>query len=272
VSEDYFSTFGIEMTAGRAFTPRDAAAAPKVAIINESAARDYFAGRSPLGEVLDFGKPGAYQIVGVARDHKHQSLRQQAPRFAYVPIAQPVDLLTRISLAVASEQPAGTLAPAVTAAVRGVHHRTLISDVIGVQEQIDATLISERLLATLAAAFAVLAVLLAAIGLYGVLSYSVARRRAEFGVRLALGAPPWTLAAGVLREMTPPVAIGIGAGLAAAAAASRAAAGLLFGVHAGDIGNYAVSAAALVVIAAVAAWLPARRASRVDPVIALRAG
>jgi predicted permease len=271
VSEDYFRTFGIEVTAGRAFTPRDAAGAPKVAVINESAARDYFGGRSPLGEMLDFGKPGAFQIVGVARDHKHQSLRQQVPRFAYVPIAQPLDLLTRISLAVASGQPVGTLAPVVAAAVRRVHPKTLVSDVIGVQEQIDATLVSERLLSTLATAFALLAVLLAAIGLYGVLGYSVARRRAEFGVRLALGAPPRTLAAGVLREMIPPVAIGIGVGLAIAAATSRAAASLLFGVNAGDIGNYAVSVAALVLIAAIAAWLPARRASRVDPVIALRA-
>jgi predicted permease len=271
VSEDYFRTFGIAIVAGRAFTPRDAAGAQKVAVINEAAARDYFGARSPLGELLDFGKPGAFQIVGVVRDHKHQSLRQQVPRFAYVPIAQPLDLLTRISLAAALDQPVGTLAPVVTAAVRGVHPKTLVSDVIGVQEQIDATLVSERLLSTLATAFAVLAVLLAASGLYGVLSYSVARRRAEFGVRLALGARPWTLAAEVLRQLMPPVAIGIGVGLVIAAATSRAASSLLFGVNAGDLGNYAVSVAALLLIAAAVAWLPARRASRVDPVIALRA-
>jgi ABC-type antimicrobial peptide transport system permease subunit len=114
-------------------------------------------------------------------------------------------------------------------------------------------------------------VLLAASGLYGVLSYSVARRRAEFGVRLALGARPWTLAAEVLRQLMPPVAIGIGVGLVIAAATSRAASSLLFGVNAGDLGNYAVSVAALLLIAAAVAWLPARRASRVDPVIALRA-
>jgi predicted permease len=270
-SEDYFHTFGIEIIAGRAFTPRDAGDAPKVAVINEAAARDYFGDRSPLGERLDFGKPGAFEIVGVARDHKHQNLRQPVPRFAYVPIAQPLDLLTRISLAVASEQPAATLAPAVAEAVRRVHPKTLVSDVISVQEQIDATLVSERLLSTLATAFAVLAVLLAAIGLYGVLSYMVVRRRAEFGVRLALGARPRTLAAGVLRGVIPQVAIGTGVGLAIAAATSRAAAGMLFGVNAGDVGHYAFSVVVLLWIAGVAVWLPARRASRIDPVISLRA-
>jgi ABC-type antimicrobial peptide transport system permease subunit len=264
VSEEYFRTFGIEVIAGRAFTPRDAAGAARVAIVNEAAVRDYFGGRSPIGEMLDFGEPGAYQIIGVVRDHKHQNLRQVVPRFAYVPVWQPVDLLTRISLAVASEQATGSLAPAVAEAVRQVHPKTLVSDVISVQEQIDATLVSERLLSTLASAFALVAALLAAIGLYGVLSYSVARRGAELGVRLALGARPATLVADLLR------AVGLGIGLATAIVTLRAASSLLFGVGVTDVGNYAVGVGLLVIVAGVAAGVPATRAARIDPVVALR--
>jgi predicted permease len=270
VSEEYFRTFGIEVIAGRAFTPRDAAGAARVAIVNEAAVRDYFGGRSPIGEMLDFGEPGAYQIIGVVRDHKHQNLRQVVPRFAYVPVWQPVDLLTRISLAVASEQATGSLAPAVAEAVRQVHPKTLVSDVISVQEQIDATLVSERLLSTLASAFALVAALLAAIGLYGVLSYSVARRGAELGVRLALGARPATLVADLLRAVIPQVAVGLGIGLATAIVTLRAASSLLFGVGVTDVGNYAVGVGLLVIVAGVAAGVPATRAARIDPVVALR--
>jgi predicted permease len=271
VSEDYFRTFGIDVTAGRAFTPQDAAGTPKVALINEATARHYFPGRSPIGEILGFGARGDYRIVGVIRDHKHQNLRQSVPSFAFVPVWQPVEPLRRLTLSLSSQQPPATLVPIVTAIVRDMDPKTLVSDVIGVQEQIDATLTSERLLSTLATAFAVLAVGLAAIGLYGVLGYSVARRRVEFGVRLALGARPASVARDAVRGVAPPVLLGLGLGLLAALPIARAAEAMLFGVAPGDPTTYALAVAMLMLVAAAAAWVPARRAARTDPLRALRA-
>jgi hypothetical protein len=193
------------------------------------------------------------------------SVREQTPRFAFVPLWQPLDRISRITLAVSSDQPPPAVARAVADEVRAVHPNTLVSDVIGVEEQIDATLVSERLLSMLATVFAALALGLAAIGLYGILSYSVARRRAEFGVRMALGAAPSRVASSVFREVLLQVAAGMGIGLPVALATARATEGLLFGVTPADPGNYLLSAAVLAVVACLAAWLPARRACSIDP-------
>ena len=243
-----------------------------MAVINEAAARAYFAGRDPIGEAIVLGKAGAYQVVGVVRDHKHATVREDAPRVVFVPLWQPVERFSRITLSVSSDQPAPTVARAVADAVRAVNANTLVSDVIGVQEQIDATLVSERLLSTLATAFAVLAVGLAAIGLYGILSQSVARKRAELGIRMALGAPRARVVTRVLRDVLLQVAAGLAIGLPAAVATARAADGLLFGVTSADPGNYVLSAAVLTLIAGLAAWLPARRACAIDPSEILRRG
>ncbi|MGH2601815.1 MAG: ABC transporter permease, partial [Dehalococcoidia bacterium] len=222
VSEDYFRAFGIRVLAGRAFTPRDAERAPNVVVLNEAAAKAYFGGRSPIGETLQFGESGVCRVVGVVRDHKHTSVREPAPRFAFIPLWQPIDgYIPRATLAVASDQPPLLLARSVAHEVRAIHPSTLVSDVIGVDEQIDATLASERLLSTLAALFAALALGLAAIGLYGVLSYSVARRKAELGIRMALGAAPARIAWSVLRDVLLQVAAGMAIGLPVAVAGAR---------------------------------------------------
>lgn len=270
VSEDYFRTFGIELVAGLAFSASDAPGAAKVAVMNEAAARFYFAERMPIGETVRFGQSGDYQIVGVVRDHKHKSVREAAPRFVFVPIWQRVDPIIRITLAVSSDQPLSTLAPAVAHEARAVHRSTLVSDVIDVEEQIDATLVSERLLSTLASAFAVLALGLAAIGLYGVLSYSVARRRSEFGVRLALGARPSRIASGIFREVALQVAVGLALGIPAALTIARMAEGMMFGVTSAEPAHYVLSAVILAAVACVAASVPAYRASTIDPALALR--
>jgi predicted permease len=273
VSEDYFRTLGIEVVAGRAFDARDSGTSPKVAMLNEAAARSWFAGRDPLGATLSFGKSGDHhQVVGVVRDHKHKSVQEAPPRFAYVPLWQRVDPVTRTTLALLSDEPQAALARAVVDEVRAVHPETLVSDVIGVEEQIAATLVGERLLSTLASAFAALALLLAAVVVYGVLSYSVARRRAELGLRMALGAAPARVASDVLRDVLLQVAAGMAIGLPAAAMTARAAEGLLFGVAPADPGSYLLSAAVLALAAGAAAWLPARRACSIDPSEALRAG
>jgi putative ABC transport system permease protein len=272
VSEDYFRAFGIAVRAGRVFTANDVAGAVKVAVINETAAAAYFAGRNPLGQTIDFGRSNVYEIVGVVQDARHLNVRAAAPRFVFVPLWQPVDPIGRITLAVASDLPQPALLRAVSDEVRRVQPRTLISDVIGVEEQIDATLVSERLLATLATAFAALALGLAAIGLYGTLSYSVARRRSEFGIRMALGAERARVAGTVVRDVLLHVAAGLAIGLPAAVATARIARDLLFGVVPGDVASYLLSMTVLVLVAGLAAWLPARRACRVDPAETLRQG
>lgn len=270
ISEDYFQTFGIELVAGRAFTPRDTNGAPRVVVVNEAAVKFYFAGRSPIGETIQFQNSGAYQVVGIVRDHKHRNVREQAPPFAFVPLWQPIDPVSRITLAISSDQPSSPMARAVTQEVQSIHANTLVSDVIDVEEQIDATLISERLLSALATGFAALALGLAAIGLYGILSYSVAQRKAEFGVRIALGATRSRVASDLLRTVLLQVAVGVGIGLPAALATGRAVEGLLFGVTPAEPWYYLFSAAVLAVVACVAAWLPARRAAHIDPVAVMR--
>jgi predicted permease len=270
VSEDYFRTFGVRLTRGRDFTRGDARPAAKVAILNETAARTYFGTRDPIGESLGFGRSVVYRVVGVVEDTRHRSLREPSQRFAYVPLWQPLDALTRITLAVSSAEPQAALARSVSREVKAIHPNTLVSDVIAVEDQIDATLLSERLLSTLATAFATLALSLSAIGLFGTLSYSVARRTAEFGVRMALGAGPARIAWSVVRETLLRVVAGLALGLPAALVASSAARALLFGVAPADPDAYLAAAAALTTVAGLAAWLPARRAASIDPCDALR--
>jgi ABC-type antimicrobial peptide transport system permease subunit len=181
-----------------------------------------------------------------------------------------VDAISRITLALASDQPPSGLAQTIGGEVRAIHASTLVSDVIGIEEQIDATLMSERLLSTLATVFAALALGLAAIGLYGILNYSVTRRRAEFGVRMALGAPASRVGWDVFRDVLLQVTAGLAFGLPAALLVARASSGLLFGVTPADLGTYVLSAATLVIVACVAAWMPVRRACSIDPTEALR--
>ena len=272
VSEDYFRTFGITVLAGRLLTRQDAASALKVVVLNETAARTVLAGRFPLGERVELGGAGLYQVVGVVGDYKHLSVREAAQPFAFVPLEQPVNPISRLTLSVSSATASPMMARAVADEIRAIHPNTLVSDVIAVDAQIDETLVSERLLAILATGFAVLVLALAAIGLYGVVSYAAAARRTEFGVRLALGAPRSHVAAGVIAEALLPVATGIAIGLPLSLMTARAAERLLFGVTPSDAMSYVLGAAAMLIVAAAAAWFPARRACALDPAVTLRRG
>jgi ABC-type antimicrobial peptide transport system permease subunit len=274
VSEDYFRTFAVAVLAGRSFTPQDAAGASKVIVLNETAARATFAGRSPLGEHVDLIRPNGsdrYQVIGVVNDYKHLGVREAPQPFAFVPLSQPFNPISRLTLSVSfAQQP--PLASAVANEIRAVRANTLVSDVISVGAQIDETLIGERLLAGLATTLAMLVLALAAIGLYGMVGHAVAARTTEFGVRLALGASRSRIATGVITEAMLPVIAGVAIGLPLALAIARAAQRLLFGVTAADAMSYMVGAGALLVVAAAAAWMPARRACRLDPAETLRRG
>ena len=272
VSEDYFQTFRIALMAGRSFTRQDAAGGLKVVVLNETAARVAFPGRSPLGERVELGGAGLYQVVGVVHDYKHLSLRESATPFAFVPLEQPVNPISRLTLSVSSDMRSSMMAGAVADEIRSIHPNTLVSDIIGVDAQIDETLVSERLLSMLATGVAVLVLALAAIGLYGIVSYAAAARTTEFGLRLALGAPRSHVAVNVIAEAMLPVAAGVAIGLPLALMIARAGQRLLFNVTPFDTASYLVGASALVVVAALAAWLPARRACRLDPAETLRRG
>jgi predicted permease len=272
VSEDYFRTFAIDVLAGRPLTRQDAAGALKVVVLNEAAARVAFAGRSPLGERVELGDAGLYQVVAVVRDYKHLNVREPAQPFAFVPLWQPLDPLSRLTLSISTATPGSLMARTAANEIRNIHPQSLVSDVIGVDAQIDETLVSERLLSLLATGFAVLVLALAAIGLYGIVSYAAAARTTEFGLRLALGAPRSRVAAGVMAEALLPVVAGIAIGLPLAMLIARAAQRLLFGVTPADAISYMVGAGALAVVAAAAAWLPARRACALDPAETLRRG
>ena len=270
VSDNYFRTFGVEIRAGRAITAADAKPSPRVAVINETAAQFYFNGRNPIGETLDFFDGRVYRVVGVAKDSKHRSAREPATRFVFLPLFHPLEVNGRITLAVSTPAPLTRLLPVIGEQVRAIHSETLVSDVTSIETQIDAALLSERLMATLSVAFAVLALGLAAIGLYGVLSYTVARRRAEFGIRIALGAVPSRVATGVVRDVLIQVLAGVAIGLLPALALAHTTRTLLFGVTETDTLNYIFSIVILLATACLGAYLPARRAARVDPMVALR--
>ena len=279
VSPGYFQTFGVSMLRGRGFTDADNESAPRVALFNESAARFYFGARSPLGTQIRFGydpryekePPAPYEIVGVVKDARYDNLREPDMRMIYLPLAQKRDRLSGpLTLAVRAEgRPTDLIAP-ISNEVRAAGSDILITNIGTLNQQIDHSLVQERLVATLSLFFGALALLLACVGLYGVMSYDVARRRHEIGVRMALDANARRVMRLVLRETLLWVALGAALGLGAALATTRWVESLLFGLKPHDPLTIGLAAIVLLAVAAVAAYLPARRASRVDPMAALR--
>ena len=277
VSPGYLETFGIALAQGRGFTAADHENAPRVALFNEAAARFYFGDRSPLGAQVRFGfdprresPPAPYEIVGVVKDTRTQSLREPDTRLLYLPLTQPRDRLGRLTLALRADDQPAELANSVSRELRAAGPDILLTNVATLSEQVDQSLVQERLVATLSLFFGLLALLLAAIGLYGVMSYDVARRTHEIGIRMALGANAGQVVRLVLRETLRWVAAGLALGLGAAWAATRWLESLLFGLKPHDPLTIGLAALVLLAVAGVAGYLPARRASRVDPLAALR--
>ena len=269
VSEDYFSTMGTPLLRGRAFTQNDRLGALPVALLNQSAAQHFFAGRDPIGIVVK-ANDHPYQIVGVVKDAKHSDLRQEAGRFIYVPLRQPMDRGLRMTLSIRAASGAPPVTAAVQRLVRDIGPDIVMTRADTLARQIDETLLRERVMSALAAAFGGLALVLSAVGLYGVLAYSVARRTGEIGIRVALGALPRQVAWGILRQTLWLVAIGLAAGIPASMLLAGVAESLLYGVTPTDAAAQASAAALLAAVALLASYLPARRASRIDPLAALR--
>jgi predicted permease len=273
VSPDYFSTIGIAILQGRPFDERDNQSSPKVALLNETAARFYFGEKNPIGARIKFQVPriaDPIEIVGIVRDSRHTTLRDDVPRLLYLPTTQPMNRMGRLTLAVhTAGDPAAIVTP-ITSSIREMGSDILITNVITLDDQVNQTLLQERLVSSLSSLFGILAMVLACIGLYGVVSYDVAHRTHEIGIRLALGAQSSSVLRMVLGEMMILVVTGLGIGLVAALATTKLVESLLFGLTANDPLTIVLATLLLLAVAIFSGWLPARRATKVDPMMALR--
>lgn len=271
VSPGYFGVLGIPLRAGRDFDGRDAAGAPAVGVISESAAARLWPGIDPIGRRLSFGSeddPGWITVVGVAGDVRHQALATAPSPMLYIPMRQ--NALPLMTLLVRSEAGPGAVASAVRSVVRRLDPELPVGEAGTFASAVARSLGGPRLRATLLSGFAAAALLLAAIGVYGLLSYSVVRRKREIGIRLALGATPGQVRGAVIAEGMKLALLGIALGVPLAVALSRLISAQLFAVRPTDPVTLAAVALLLGAVALAACWLPARRAA-IDPVTALRA-
>lgn len=289
VTPAYFATMGIALRAGRPFTAQDRRGAPGVAIVNEALARRFFAGQNPVGRPILLGvpdnlnRPGLLPaglehfewltIVGLAADARNDGVSRPAVPEAYVPLAQSLDLRVMAASAAvvirATGDPAG-LANAVRAQVHAADPEQPIARLRTMDIALGGSLQQPRFNALLLSLFAGLALALSVVGIYGVVSHTVAQRTHEIGIRLAMGASPQGIRRLILAQSLRMAATGIAAGTAGAVAATRVLNGLLFGVTPGDPLTFAAAAGGLLLVAVVASWIPVRRATRLDPMMALR--
>jgi putative ABC transport system permease protein len=269
---DYFQTMGIPLVRGRTFNEHDTKGSALVTIINEQTAKDVFPGEDPIGQFIEnYGpKSEKLQVVGVVGNVRHLAL-ETAPRpELYQPLGQGMWPLVNIAVRTSPENPLALL-PAVQQAVWNVNKSVPLGNPRTMNDMIARTLLQKKFTMLLLSIFAGAALLLAAIGLYGVISYSVAQRTRELGIRIALGAQRGDVLRLILRQGMTLVAAGVIFGIAASLGLTRLIASLLYGISASDPITYLLLSAALVFVAFIACWLPARRASAVDPIVALHA-
>lgn len=270
VTRDYFATIGATRVEGRDFGTEDRAASPLVAIISEYFARTYWGARSPVGERIRIGdSPNPYTIVGVVKDIKERGIDVSTKVATYVLIEQ-ANANAGAFLAVRTDVEPLSLARAVTASVWAVDPHQPVSAVRSMDDIVAGVLEDRNLNMTLLGVFAILALVLASLGIYGVLSYVVTERTREIGMRMALGASAGGVAAAFVKEGLALAGVGATAGLIAAFVSARGMAAMLYGVTPTDPRIYLACLVLLSSVAALACYLPARRAARVDPVVALR--
>jgi len=269
MSEGFFATMAIPILLGRDFVPQDGARLNAVAIVNDALAQRYFENQNPIGRRFRLSGPEPLEIVGLVANSKYRTLRDGEIPTVYL-YAPDVPEPGGMTLSIRTSGDPLAFARTIRDRVQSIAANVPVSEPRALSSQVERSLVSERLVARLLGAFAVLALVLASVGLYGVLGYSVARRTGEIGVRLALGATPGAVLRSVLRQSAIVVAIGAVVGVPATMLLSRPLAGLLYGVTASDPGVLAGAVGCLFVVAMAAAAVPAWRAARVDPLIALR--
>jgi predicted permease len=274
VGPGFFRTMGTPLLGGRDFDERDRPEGARVAIVTEAFSRKFLGGASPIGRFVQIDNQGGdttrrYEIVGLVRDSKYGQLRDEFEPIVFLPIAQDDEPRPWVSIVVRSELPLGTLRPSLAAAIA---HASPDVDILfrPMHEIVRDGLLRERLMASLSAFFGFLAAVLAMVGLYGVVSFMVVRRRNEIGVRMALGATQHDIVWLVLREAGTLLAVGLAIGIVLAVGAATLARSLLFGLQPFDPATLAMAAFGLAAVAAAASFFPARRASTLDPVAALR--
>jgi predicted permease len=273
IGPHFFATLGIPLLSGRELDDRDTSTAPKVAIVNEQMAQIYFHNQNPIGRHFAFGAGNGVhpdiEIIGVVKDSKNTDLRQELRPFVYIPYSQDKRLGDATFYVRTNLEPTA-LASALLKTVQSADANLPVFDMKTLDQQVDEIAFSERLLTFFSLCLGLLAALLAAIGLYGVMAYMVAQRTREIGIRMALGATQKNVAWLVLREIVRISAAGLGIGLVAAFGLGKLIESQLFGVKASNPLVFLTSAVLLSVVALLAGWLPARKAASVDPMVALR--
>jgi putative ABC transport system permease protein len=269
ISPDYFATMGIQLVRGRVFTARDDEKGPPVAIINETMARRFWPNEDPVGRRLTSYGGVSREIVGIVRDVKNRDLAENGGPQLYTPFVQrPWPFLAVVARTLGD--PVG-LSATLRQAIAAVDPDLAAGDVRTIDDYLAQSVATPRFNATLIAGFAVLALFLAGCGLYGVMSYAVVQRSREIGIRMALGAQPGDVRGMVVSQAMKMGLAGLIVGLAGAFAATRLLGSLLFGVGPSDPATFATMCGLLLGVVLVAAYVPARRATRVDPMVALRA-
>jgi predicted permease len=272
VGAGFFRTMGATLLAGREFTDADALGRPKVAIVNEAFARKFNLGQTPVGKLMATNgrdRPLDMEIVGFVKDAKNSDVRDPVPPMFYTPYRQD-STVGYIQFYVRSVADEGMLLRTVPSVVKRLDPNLPVEELKTMEAQVKENVFLDRMISTLSAAFAVLATLLAAIGLYGVLAYTVAQRTREIGVRMALGANAGRVRTMVLKQVGLMTAIGGVVGMAAAIGLSKLASSMLFGLEGSDPVALAMAAVLLTVVALAAGGIPAMKAARIDPIKALR--
>jgi predicted permease len=274
VGGEFFATIETPLLEGRTFDGRDRVGTPMTAVVNETFARRYFPGRSPIGRTFHAeGGAGrlqpAYQIVGVVKDTKYLELREPFMPIAYLAFSQEAEPAPFVDLLIRTDVAPGSLEPAITRAIVDAAPGASVS-YDSLTGNVRDLLVTERLMASLSGFFGVLALLIATVGLYGVISYAVTRRQVEIGVRLALGAEPRNVVRMVLADSGVLLLAGLAVGVPLAILASRSSSALLYGLEPWDPASFAIAVSALAAVGLLASWIPARRAARLEPTMALR--
>lgn len=273
VGADFFQTLGIPILQGRAFNRHDTGTSPRVAVVNRTLAEKFFPNQNPIGKVFetdseDVNSP--IQIVGIAADTRYADLRSETPPTFYVPYLQKVDGPGRMMVEVRTLADPSTVLPEVRGVIESLDRDLPMIDVRTMKNQVQSTLADERALAELAGGFSLLALVLASIGIYGMMAYAVTRRTGEIGLRIALGARTKQILSRVLREAFWLTSAGIVVGLGAAVWLTHLIRAMLYGIGSTDALTIATTAMILLSVSLFAAFAPARRASRIDPIRALR--
>jgi predicted permease len=270
VSDGYPAAMGIPLRAGRDISERDTASSEPVIMINETMARTLWPGQDPLGKIILNACSPERRVIGVVGDVRHLALEQASGNEMYLPLRQCGDQPSA-DLVIRAARPAGPLAAAVRATLKPLAPNIAGNEFRALQQLVDKSVSPRRVVVLLLGGFAVFALILASLGIYGLISYSVNQRTQEIGIRMALGASARHVQTRIVVQTLQLAAIGIAVGIVASWFLARSLSGLLFGVTATDPVTFVGMLLVLATVAALAGYVPARRASRIDPLVALRA-